>query len=338
MNFYLRYLDKRLFAVNTIKAQAYDLAYFLSYMTSREIELDDVKVHVLVDYLYHLRFPPDELGITSLNTRKRSENTIARMFSSVSSFYNHRHYDIGICLDIPMKALKSSPVQFLSHARATPTNSERTTISRVFRRSVSIPPPKTLTDQQIELIVKATSNRRDALLLTLLAETGLRIGQALQLRHEDIETSSKRLLVVRRRGNENLVYSKSRHDYHIDISDEWLNLYTEYLISDGENSDSHYVFTNMYSRNEKLLDAPYSYKAAADLFKRISNKTGIKVTPHMLRHSHATKLLSDGVPLEIVSKRLGHRNSITTSEIYSHIDHKAIRDAINRASVSNAEE
>jgi len=51
----------------------------------------------------------------------------------------------------------------------------------------------------------------------------------------------------------------------------------------------------------------------------------------MLRHTHATALLSAGVPVEFVSKRLGHKNSTTTSQTYSNLTHQDIRNAIDMA-------
>ena len=43
------------------------------------------------------------------------------------------------------------------------------------------------------------------------------------------------------------------------------------------------------------------------------------ITPHCLRHTHASTLLSKGIPIKYVSKRLGHRNQKTTLDIYDHV-------------------
>lgn len=52
--------------------------------------------------------------------------------------------------------------------------------------------------------------------------------------------------------------------------------------------------------------------------EEISNKDFSWFTPHCLRHTHATYLLSNGIPLSYVSKRLGHRDTNTTLNIYNH--------------------
>jgi len=60
----------------------------------------------------------------------------------------------------------------------------------------------------------------------------------------------------------------------------------------------------------------WSYAAVYDLVLRLRKKTGIDVDPHFLRHAYATRALRDGVPIEVVSKLLGHASITTTSSIY----------------------
>ena len=62
----------------------------------------------------------------------------------------------------------------------------------------------------------------------------------------------------------------------------------------------------------------WSYAAVYDLVLRLRKKTGIDVDPHFLRHAYATRALRDGVPIEVVSKLLGHASITTTSSIYGN--------------------
>ena len=63
-----------------------------------------------------------------------------------------------------------------------------------------------------------------------------------------------------------------------------------------------------------LADPGYFSKA----FSRIAAGAGLRVTLHGLRHTHATQLLNDGIPIKVVSERLGHATAATTLNIYAH--------------------
>jgi len=61
------------------------------------------------------------------------------------------------------------------------------------------------------------------------------------------------------------------------------------------------------------------YGATNGLFKRLAKKTGIKASPHLMRHSHATELIRAGWDMAHVQKRLGHANIQTTINTYVHL-------------------
>ena len=55
------------------------------------------------------------------------------------------------------------------------------------------------------------------------------------------------------------------------------------------------------------------------MFERLSKRTGIEVTPHLLRHTHATELIRAGWDMAYVQKRLGHTDIQTTINTYVHL-------------------
>lgn len=83
-----------------------------------------------------------------------------------------------------------------------------------------------------------------------------------------------------------------------------------------EDIDSDYVFVNIW---EGELGAPMTYPAVDSLFRRLYKKTGIKASPHLLRHTHATELIRTGWDMAHVQKRLGHADVQTTINTYVHL-------------------
>ena len=75
----------------------------------------------------------------------------------------------------------------------------------------------------------------------------------------------------------------------------------------------------------------WSYPAAYDLVLRLREKTGIDFDPHWFRHSAATRMLRDGVPVEVVSKVLGHSSVAITSAVYGHLTAEDARKALEAA-------
>jgi len=94
-----------------------------------------------------------------------------------------------------------------------------------------------------------------------------------------------------------------------------MKLYSNYLIEEYPE-DSDYVFVNCWDGE---IGQPLEYGATNGLFKRLAKKTGIKASPHLMRHSHATELIRAGWDMAHVQKRLGHANIQTTINTYVHL-------------------
>jgi len=70
------------------------------------------------------------------------------------------------------------------------------------------------------------------------------------------------------------------------------------------------------------------WQTAWKKIKRYGNKIGIKLHPHMFRHGLAIYLLMKGVPIQIIARRLGHRNAMTTLHYYVVITPEIEREAL----------
>jgi integrase len=168
-------------------------------------------------------------------------------------------------------------------------------------------------------------------LLSLLAETGMRIGQALGLRHSDFVSRDRQVSIVPRADNANRARAKTRDPVSIPITASLVRLYSEYLHTEYGPLDSDYLFVNLWA---EPAGQPLRYDAVAKLVAKLRTKTGIEFNLHMLRHTAATEMIRGGVAIEVVAKILTHRSPTVTAQTYLHLDVEDLRAELNRAGVS----
>jgi len=134
---------------------------------------------------------------------------------------------------------------------------------------------------------------------------GLRVGEVVKLKIEDIEV--KRKLIRVRDG-------KGRKDRYIVLSEIALRTFREYV---DKYKPEKWLFPGQ--RKDKHI----STRTVQAIFEKARDKAGIKkdATVHSLRHSFATHLLESGVDLRYIQELLGHKSSKTT-EIYTHVSTK----------------
>ena len=165
-------------------------------------------------------------------------------------------------------------------------------------------------------------------MVRLMHDTGLRIGEALGLRREDVHllSDSRRLgcavvgphVHVRHRANPNGALAKSRFPRTVPASEAVLVAYSDYQFERAEilgGDDSDMVFVNLY---HDPLGAPMVYRAAKRFFERLADECGFAVRPHMLRHSAATAMLRSGASLSDVGQVLRHHSGPATTSIYAN--------------------
>lgn len=154
---------------------------------------------------------------------------------------------------------------------------------------------KILMSEEIKSLISHAKNTRDALLIKLLANTGLRISEAINLKWTDI------------RLNKICVFGKGGKTRYISIKEELLN---ELLTLKNRFCD--YVF-----HSNRLT--PLRRENVHIMLKDVAKKANIsdKVSAHWLRHSTASHALSNGASLHQVKELLGH-DSINTTARYLH--------------------
>ncbi len=198
-------------------------------------------------------------------------------------------------------------------------------------RTVTVPAvtpmPRVLVVEEVQAILDACQHLRDRLLFALLLDTGLRVGEALGLRHEDLMIAERQVLVVPR-CNDNGARAKSGRRRTIPTNADVMRLYADYLNTEYGALDSDYVFVNLFGQPH---GQPLGYPAVYDLVRRLRRCTGITFGPHMFRHTYATWLLRRGAGMESVKELLGHASITTTVDTYGHLSVEDARRALETA-------
>ncbi len=189
---------------------------------------------------------------------------------------------------------------------------------------------KFLTLPQLERLLTAPDasdikGLRDKAILESFFSTGLRISELSSLDRDQLkikkETKEIEVAVVGKGSKVRTVYFSAR-------SVEALRRYLEKRTDMDEA-----LFINFKPGIKKTsLSRRLTNRAIEDIVKKYVKISGLPVmaTPHTLRHSFATDLLSHGVDLRIVQEFLGHRN-IATTQIYTHVTNKQLRDIHRQA-------
>lgn len=326
---FLRYLHSTGKADNTIRRYAFSLKQYWEYLSEKRIsDWGAIRLEDLAKFVQWLRQGSNKVIQLNqaLQTEKRQASTINSTLAAISTFYNFQHAIGNTTLPqfIEEKLVRGSTYKPLLHhiSKGKPRRVNKLRVKEPKRL------PKVLDDHQCKVLIDACNNLRDKLLISMLHETGMRVGQALGLRHSDIISWDNEIKIVPRTDNENGAAAKTNNEYIVPISKELVELYSVYLTDEYPDIlDSDYVFVNIYNG---IIGLPMRYSSVISLFRRLRKKTGIYVTSHMFRHTHATDLIHKGVDIYLVQKRLGHKNVTTTIDTYAHIGNKELKQAISK--------
>jgi len=322
---YLSYLNNLEKSPNTVRSYAYHLKLYWQYLEESRLDWREVNVIELAEFVTWLRCPTGSVISLQEVEAKRTEATVNLILTSVCMLYDFQERN-GNVSEIPLYRSQFMPGKrykgFLHHITKS-----RETRTRLLKLKEPKRIPKTHTLEEVQRLITACNRLRDKFLICLLYESGLRIGQALGLRHEDIQSWDNIIRVVPRDNNLNGSRAKTTNSYSVDVSQDLMGLYSQYLEEEfmevlGDNF-SDYVFVNLW---EGKIGSPLTYSNVMALFTRLKRKTAIAITPHHLRHSHATDLIREGMPMAYVQKRLGHSNIQTTINTYVHVTREDMKE------------
>lgn len=310
----------------TVRSYAFDLRDFFTFLEQSRVRWPDVQLEDVGRFANWLQLTPEErtgqIRRLMHPTEHCSPGTINRKLSAVGSFYQFHHLHGTDVRFLPpgSRGRGGSWKPMLAHLH----RSNRQAVALRRRNPARI--PRTLTPGQVAAVLDACDHLRDRLLVALLAGTGMRIGEALGLRHEDMD-SAQCIVRVRARRNSNKARAKTG-DRDVPVQPGLVRLFADYLFEEYGTLDCDYVFVNLWS---PPIGRPMTYQAVLDLVTRLRGRVGFHFTPHQFRHTYATDLLRRKVPSEVVQNLLGHSSVATTIDTYSHLDIRHVRAALASA-------
>ncbi|MBP1665008.1 MAG: tyrosine recombinase XerD subunit [Bacteroidetes bacterium] len=267
---------------NTIEGYERDLKKLFSYLADAHILPEEAEDRHLRDFIIET----GEIGI--------NERSLARLISSIKSFYKFLIYKDKITID-PTELIQSP--------------------------KIGLRLPDVLTLSEIDRIIEAIDlskpeGHRNRAIIEVLYGSGLRVSELINLRISNIYFNDGYMLVEGKGNKQRLVPISEESKKQIDF---WVNDRNHLNIKKGHED---YLFLN---RRGSRLTRMMIFTIVKDL--TVTAGIHKNVSPHTFRHSFATHLLENGANLRAIQQLLGHE-SITTTELYTHIDVQFLRKTI----------
>ena len=210
--------------------------------------------------------------ISEIASRKVSESTINVVVSSIKFYYDKVVFLSGFAID------------------------------RIKRPRKSYRLPRVLSTKEVDRLLRSLDNVKHVSILYTLYSSGLRLGEILALKMEDISFDRNQLFISGAKGKKDRVVMLSERLKEI------LRLYI----------DQYQPINWLFEGHDR--QGPYSERSVQNVVKMATKKANLnkRVTPHTLRHCFATHLLDGGVNIRYIQELLGHKD-IKTTLIYTHV-------------------
>lgn len=296
-------------SINTVNEYYYDLRYAFRFLKLYKNGTKNINNELIestgildIDLNFIRKIELDDLYeyLTFMaNERSDKSTTRSRKVSALKTFFNY--------LTLKRKVLDKNPTAELE----TPKLSKRL--------------PKYLTLEESVTLLHSISGKfekRDTCIITFFLNCGLRLSELININFKDIRNNI--LTVVGKGDKERSVY----------LNDACVKAYNEYLSERDK-------YTNIKDKNALFVSergTRIGRRTVEMMVKKYINLAGLdpnKYSPHKLRHTAATLMHKyGGVDIRALQQILGHE-SISTTEIYTHIDNDEIKDALNSNPLNN---
>jgi integrase len=242
-------------------------------------EWTEVGVEQLGDFAGWLRSPAENVVVLAGGDAAREASTVNRKLAAVAAFYDFHHRQSGVRVAERLRAPshRSGQGSFKPMLYGFAPQRPRGRPGRLHRRRRV---PRVLSLSQVEAILRAQRRVRDRFLFALLFQTGMRVGQALGLRHEDIVTWENRIEIVCRKDNVNGARGKGGEG-SVPVTGALMRLDAEYMHVEYGSLDSDYVFVNLWGGR---VGRPLTYATVNDILVATRRAVGFHFTAHWFRH------------------------------------------------------
>jgi len=333
---------------NTVRSYAKGLELWWAHLAREGVGWEDPSVGALRAFVTWLRTGLSA-AVASIAAEtpagSRAEATVQVRLAAVVSFYRFQHDVHGRGAALARASTRQvRPGRYRPMLAHLEGRRDRQASPLQLRAPAPGPPP-VLTPAQVEAILGACArfepergewrgSLRDRLLFETLAETGVRLGEALCLQHADwhVGRGGTPFIEVVPREHPHGQRTKGGRQRRIYVSDSLERLYSDYLwlLSDAADAagrvleDGWFVFVNLQREPRFSAMRPESvYALLGRLRRRLGEALPEEVTPHWFRHTHASALLLAGVAEHVVMRRLGHADIQTTMDLYGWVTEDA---------------
>lgn len=171
--------------------------------------------------------------------------------------------------------------------------------------------PRVMSEEEVAMLLNACKNTKHRTMLATIYGAGLRRGELLNLRLQDMD--SKRMMIHVRNG-------KGAKDRMVPLSPVVLDMLRAYYKA---YKPKDYLFEGQYGGR-------YAERSLELALKKAVLDSGIqkKINLHMLRHSYATHLMEAGTNLRFIQELLGHKSPKTT-QIYTHVSSQVLSKVVS---------
>ena len=281
INAYLNYLKVvKKSSQYTIDNYRNDLADLYDF----KVDLLNIEIKDIQDYLEYLY------------SRGLSRSSISRKLSSIRSFYQYLKDEGYVQENLFREISNPKKVSYL---------------------------PKYVKEQDLEKLFccfdrEEALGQRNALILEMLYATGIRVGELVKIRIEDINFYDKTIKILGKGRKERIVFYGS-------YCEDAMNLYLHDGYASLNKKGLGYLFLN---KNGECLSSRYVGKILDQALRKCA--IDYHISPHTLRHTFATDMLNAGADLMTVKDLLGH-SSVNTTGIYTHISNERLKQVYDFA-------
>jgi integrase/recombinase XerD len=336
---FLGLLAVREYSPNTVRAYAHDLQKLFLFLQQQDLAVAEFTPARAMDFLKWLRLLSSsrraqrlELGVAEGEGRVLSPKTCNRIMAAVSSFYEYLiACEVYSGRENPLVKVADQAASRVPGRHRPPLASAaaQRPVRRVLRVRTVEALPRPMEPDVYAALLGQLRTRRDRALLEVMWEGGLRPGEVLGLRLEDISYGRRRITVRKRADHPRGVQQKSRRDRVVDLfEDRALPALNDYVMRERPaDTDSVWVF--LVGGRGKRRGEPLGYDAMVRMFARAAERAGVRdawLTPHSLRHSHATRMFQGGMRELTLMARLGHATP-DSMKVYTRVsDPDVVKD------------